>query len=430
MNTTRSRPGFVAALLWAALYLASGYISHLFNGPVRMTGYIWLPAGVVVGAFMLRPLREWLALFGAFLVAQLALTSIEQGNLFNALLFTIDEVGAAALAVWLVRRIRFSLDGLYFLRSVILAGLIAGVLGALGGAAWYTINKGASFIDVGFVWAASDFVGVLLITPVLASWSRFRAHRSGDQQRFDMTLGIVSFMLLAIGAFAIFDGDIALKFGTGVGFTMTYIPLFLTVAITVLLGGRAGSLSVLVLALIVIVQTALGGGPFVLIDEHHGRSLLEAQLYLAIASLLVLTVSTLKTTRERVHEHAAVLQNNMELALASAGQIAYVLDPESGRIEWSGDVERVFGLGVDATQIASVPLVFERVHPTDRDTLRNYWRAEIAGEDRAAITLRVVRPDGGTQAVTDHGAPLLDSNVDVTVVAGVWQIERHYPADE
>ncbi|AYZ62533.1 hypothetical protein EGY31_04260 [Burkholderia multivorans] len=41
-NTTRSRPGFVAALFWAALYLASGYISHLFNGPVRMTGYSWL----------------------------------------------------------------------------------------------------------------------------------------------------------------------------------------------------------------------------------------------------------------------------------------------------------------------------------------------------------------------------------------------------
>ncbi|MCW3543772.1 hypothetical protein K6Y54_38545, partial [Burkholderia cenocepacia] len=104
----------------------------------------------------------------------------------------------------------------------------------------------------------------------------------------------------------------------------------------------------------VIEQTAQGDGPFASFHEHYGSSLLEAQLYLAVASLLVLTVSTLKTTRERVHEHAAVLQNNMELALASAGQIAYVLDPESGRIEWSGDVERVFGVGVDAAQIASV----------------------------------------------------------------------------
>ena len=63
----RSRPGLVAALLWATLYLATGYISLRFNGPVRLTGYIWLPAGVTVGAFMLRPMREWLTLAGAFL---------------------------------------------------------------------------------------------------------------------------------------------------------------------------------------------------------------------------------------------------------------------------------------------------------------------------------------------------------------------------
>ncbi|KWZ47350.1 hypothetical protein WS73_01795 [Burkholderia savannae] len=430
MNNKRYRTELVAALLWAALYLATGYISHAFNGPVRQTGYIWLPAGVTIGAFMLRPVREWPTLAAAFLAAQLALTGIEHGNLFNAALFTIDEVGAAALAVGFVRRIRFSLEGLYFLRSVILAGVIAGVLGAIGGAAWYALVNGASFIDVGLVWAASDFVGVLLVTPVLASWSRFRAHRSGDHERFDLMLGFVAFALVVIGAFAIFDGDSASKFGIGAGFAMTYIPLFLTVAVTLLLGGRAGSSSVLVLALIVIMQTAQGDGPFASLDAHHGRSLLEAQLYLAVASLLVLTVSTLKTTRERVHEHAAVLQNNMELALASAGQIAYVLDPQSGRIDWSGDVERVFGVGVGASQIASVSRVLERVHPGDRDALRDYWRAEIAGEERASLSLRVVRRDGGTQTITDHGAPLLDSNVDVTVVAGVWQIERVWPADE
>ncbi|PCE28734.1 hypothetical protein BWP39_00660 [Paraburkholderia acidicola] len=424
METSRSRPGLAAALLWAVLYLASGYISHLFNGPVQQTGYIWLPAGVAVGAFMLRPVREWPALGAAFLVAQLALTAIERGNLFNALLFAIDEVGAAALAVWLVQRVRFSLEGLYFLRSVILSGLIAGVLGALGGAGWYAILKGASFWHVGFVWAASDFVGVLLITPALASWARFRAHRSGDHERFDVVLGVVTFVLLAVGSIMIFNGDSTEKFGLGAGYAMTYLPMFLTVVITVLLGGRIGSLSVLVLALIVILQTAQGNGPFALLDEHHGRSLLEAQLYLAITSLLVLTVSTLKTNPERVYERAAIVQNNMELALAGAGQVAYVLDPQSGRIDWSGDVQRVFGVGVSTESLASVPDVLARLHPDDHKTLRHHWRVAAVDENRAAVSLRIVLAGGDTRIVTDHGAPLLDSNLDVTVVAGIWQIER------
>ncbi|RQU99876.1 hypothetical protein DF039_37775 [Burkholderia cenocepacia] len=430
MSTPSLRSELAVTLLWAALYLAAGYFSHAANGPVQMAGDIWLPAGVTVGALMLRPMHEWLTLAGAFLLAQLALTAIEHDNLFNAALFTADEVGAAALAVWLVQRTRASLEGLYFLRSVIFAGLIAGAVGAIGGAVWYATLTDAPLFDVWAVWATSDFVGVLLVVPVLASWSRFRAHRSGDHERFDLMLGIVAFVLLAIVALVIFDGDTSRKFGEGAGFALTYIPLFLTVAVTLLLGGRAGSSSVLLLALIVIKQTAQGDGPFARFDAHNAHSLLQAQLYLAVASLLVLAVSTLKTTRERIHEHAAILQNNMALALASAGQIAYVIDPVSDQIEWSGDFERVFGVGVDASQIASVPLVLGRVQSSDRDALRNHWRAEIASEDRAALSLRIIQRDGGTQMITDHGAPLLDSNVDVTVVAGVWQIERAWPADE
>jgi integral membrane sensor domain MASE1 len=426
MATSLSKPRLVTPLLWALLYFASGYLSHQLNGPVRVTGYIWLPAGVTVAAFMLRPVRQWLPVCVAFLVAQLALNAVERGNLVNALLFTVDEVGVAALAVWLVQRVRFSLEGLYFLRSVILSGTLAGALGAVGGAAWYALVQGVRFWDVWWVWAASDFVGVVLVTPVLASWSRFRAHRSGDHERFDIVLGIVSFVLLAVLAMLIFDGNSAEKFGIGVGFALTYIPLFLTVVVTVLLGGRSGSLSVLMLAIIVILQTAQGDGVFAMLDEQRGRSLLEAQLYLAVASLLVLTVSTLKTTRELVHNRAAVWQNNMELALASAEQVAYVFDPTTGRIEWSGDLQLVFGTGADAAALASVPQVLERLHADDREALHNYWGAEAAGEDREAVSLRIVQPDGSTRTVIDRGAPLLDSNVDVTVVAGVWQVERSY----
>jgi hypothetical protein len=34
--------------------------------------------------------RQWLPVCVAFLLAQLALSTVEQGNLFNALLFAVD----------------------------------------------------------------------------------------------------------------------------------------------------------------------------------------------------------------------------------------------------------------------------------------------------------------------------------------------------
>ncbi|WP_246794557.1 MASE1 domain-containing protein [Burkholderia perseverans] len=427
MEMSRPRSGAVAVALWAVLYLASGQLSHQLNGPVDLPGYIWLPAGVTVGAFMLRPPGEWLGLAATFLVAQLALAVVEHGNYSDTLAYAVIAIGSAALAVWLVRRVRLSLEGLYFLRSMISAALLTSLFGALASGAWCAFVKGSAFRDVAFVWAASDFVGILLVAPVLASWSRFRAHRSGDHERFDVGLGIVSFALLVAGAWAIFDSGGAGAPDGAIGFAVTYIPLFLTVAVTVLLGGRAGSLSVLVLAVIVILQTAAGDGPFSLLEASRGRSLLEAQLYLAVASLLVLTVSTLKTGNERVNARADTLASNIELALASADQVAYVLDPVTETLEWSGDLQRAFGPGAEAAQLASVARVLDRLAPRDRDALRRHWRAGAAGEPGEsgdAVSFGIVQPDGAIVRVTDRGAPLGYANLDVTVVAGVWQIVR------
>jgi integral membrane sensor domain MASE1 len=420
MATTRARPEFASAWWWVALYVLSGYLSYRLGAVDDSIDYIWLPTGVTVGAFMLRPVRDWPLLGGLFLLAQWLLGGFELGRWLDALLYAVDDVGAAALAVWLIQRTGFALEGLYFLRSVIFAGLLAGVVAALGDAAWLSLRGGHATLGAVAIGAASSFVGVLLVTPVLASWSRFRAHRSGDHERFDLWLGIACFVLMVVSATLVFSESAARIDDIGILFSLTYIPLFLTVVVTILLGGRSGSVSMLVLALIAIGLTAQDDGPFAWLDDHHGHSLLEVQFYLAIASLLVLTVSTLKTNRERVHEQAARQQNNVALALAGAGQLAYVLDPQSGQLEWTGELGRVFGAGIAAGQVASLPLLLERLHPDDRAALRESWSAEQAQDTRAPLRLRVIQPDGGTLAIVDHGSALRDASAEVAVFAGVW----------
>jgi len=83
-------------------------------------------------------------------------------------------------------------------------------------------------------------------------------------------------------------------------------------------------------------------------------------------------------------------------------------------------------LGIDPTMLANVPQVLERLHPDDRETLRNRWSAEAASADRDPVSLRIALRQGEQCTVLDRGAPLMDSNVDVTVIAGVWQIEHPY----
>jgi hypothetical protein len=109
--------------LWAILYFVLGYFSHKFNGLFTAAGYIWLPAGVTVAAFMLAPMRRWLGLGLAFLVAQMLLGMVEGRDAFRMVLFSLDEIGFAALAVAVIHLTKFSLEGLAFLRGLLLAGV-------------------------------------------------------------------------------------------------------------------------------------------------------------------------------------------------------------------------------------------------------------------------------------------------------------------
>ncbi|WP_426394114.1 MASE1 domain-containing protein [Ralstonia sp. R-29] len=416
----------VATLLWGALYLVAAIVSHRLNGPVDMTGYVWLPAGVAMAAFMLRSYREWAGLGAAFAVAQLALAAIERTNPAHAMLFVLDEAGSAALAVALVRLARVPLEGLYFVRAMLVAGAISAVSGALFGAAWFAWSQGGAFGHVFRIWGASDFLGVLIVTPVLAAWSRFRAFRSGGTDRADFLLGLAAFVALALSAYAIFDGNSVTKFGSGVGFALTYVPLFFAVVVALLWGGRGGSMAVLLLTLVALMQTAEGDGPFAVLDRHYGQSLLEAQLYLGIAALLVLLVSALKTTREQLHEQSAQWQNRVELALAASSQLVYTIDPASGRIEWGGDVVLAFGHAPES--MASVSTVLQLVHPDDHDALRARWLGATSLDDEASTparrqTLRITARDGTLHTVVDTGGPLTDAMGNTALVAGTWSVE-------
>jgi PAS domain-containing protein len=305
------------------------------------------------------------------------------------------------------------------------AGAVSALLGAVFGAAWFAWSQGGAFGHVLRIWAASDFLGVLIVTPVLAAWSRFRAFRSGGADRTDFLLGLAAFVALAVSSYVIFDGNSDAKFGDGIGFALTYIPLFFAVVVALLWGGRGGSVAVLLLTLVALTQTAEGDGPFAVLDRNYGQSLLEAQLYLGIAALLVLLVSALKTTREQLHEQSAQWQNRVELALAAAGQLVYTIDPASGRIDWGGDSALMFGH--DAATMASVDTVLQLVHPDDREALRARWSgaapADVDATPARRQTLRISARDGTLHTVVDTGTPLADAMGNTALIAGTWLVE-------
>lgn len=419
----------VVLFLWAALYFCSGYISHKLNGPFSATGYIWLPAGVTVAAFMLTPMPRWLPVGLAFFAAQMLLGWVEGRDTLRLMLFSLDEIGFAAVGVALVRRTHFSLEGLAFVRGLLIAGVVSSAASAAVGAGWFTIMQDVPFWRTARVWAAADLVGVLIVTPVLAGWSRFRAMRSGGMSGGDFLFGLGAFAALVLTTFFIFDNKSLGPLPAGVVFALTYIPLFFAAVVTLLWGGRGGSVAVAILALFVLVNTGQGDGPFAESAAHHGRSLMEAQLYLAVAALLTLLISTLRTSREQLHLQSAQRQNDVKLALAASGQLVYCLDPRSGTLRWSGDVER--SLGVREDTFGNLDNVLAHVHADDRSRVRDRWLRESDGDGggdggsatRTDLLFRLMLPAGDCTMVLDMSSPLLDGDETVAVIAGAWRLQ-------
>ncbi len=417
-------------LLWGALYFLSGYASHQLNGPFAAAGYIWLPAGVTIAAFMLLPMRRWLPVGLSFFAAQMLLGWLEGRVPIRMVLFSLDEIGFAAVAVALVRLTHFSLEGLAFVRGLLLAGVLSAVASAVVGAGWFTLAMDIPFWRTARVWAAADLVGVLIVTPVFAGWSHFRAMRSGGHSRADFLFGLLAFAILVLTTFLIFDRTFATKLPVGLAYALTYVPLFFAAVVTLLWGGRGGSVAVAILAAMVLLNTGQGDGPFAYSSASHGRTLLEAQIYLAVAALLTLLINTLKTTREQSHARLARSQNDVDLALAASGQLAYCLDPQHGTLRWVGDTTHQ--LGVPPAALACLDDVLAHIHPDDRARVRDRWLRESDGDDGETPTdlrFRLQLPPGGITMVTDMSGPLRDGDDSVAVIAGTWRL-RMAPREE
>jgi len=427
-TTVKSNP-LVAPLLWAALYFIFGYFSYSLNGSYVATGYIWLPAGITVSALLLSPPARWFAVLVLLLAAQILLGWLEQRELWRIALLALNEIGVAALVVWRVRRTPLPMAGLHFVRGLLMIAVGTSLISAVIGAVWFALQQDAPFWPTLRVWFLSDLVGILIITPVLAAWSRFSVTRCGGIARSEFLLGLLAFFGVLLSAYVAFDSEFD-RWLLDISFSSTYVPLFFIALVTLLWGGRGGALSVAALALIAFVYNARGQGPFAeLVQLHSTNALLEMQVYLAVASLLSLLISALKTTREQLHEQVARWKSEVEVALSVSRQLVYSIDPQALTVSWSGDVEAV--LGVPRQQLASLAQVLVLVHPLDQHRLRQRWLEPDAQNDheepyqgsRPDMPFRLQLNAGRLLTVTDMSYSLRDASGNLTLIAGAWRFD-------
>ncbi|QGZ62573.1 MASE1 domain-containing protein [Paraburkholderia acidisoli] len=422
MHFDRKTP-LAHAAVWLLLYLATGALSGEFNvSTAALAPYVWLPAGVSLAAMLLSRSVSGIPLAIAFALLQAVLSHQGGRDVLSSLVLGLLAGVAPLAAAALVRALRMKLEGLHLLPTVVAAALVSAVLLGCGGSSYFAITHGMPFWAPLWQWSAAIFVGVCITLPLLAVWAQLRARRSAPRNVCREIVGYAAFVAMAAITWALFDSGTALRLDA-LGVTCPlYLPMFCVVIVAIVGGARGGTLAVLALTLICLGHTVRGEGPFAAQSVPAALMLLQAQMYIGAAAMLVLIVHALRDAEAQARALAERWRTELELSLAGAAQAAYSVDPASGGVQWRGDVHRLTGLA--AERLATVEDVIDLVHPDDRELLRARWRApEAALAAPRHLPFRLSRACGAQEwlELVDLGSPLSDGNGRVAFVAGVWQ---------
>lgn len=106
--------------------------------------------------------------------------------------------------------------------------------------------------------------------------------------------------------------------------------------------------------------------------------------------------------REQAQKNAAIARSNLDLTLALSDIASFRIDLETGLIEWGGAYLKVWGDDADEA-VTEVETAFSRVHPEDRETVREAMSLAAAPGEKYEARFRIVLPSGEIRWIEGYG---------------------------
>ena len=298
---------------------------------------VWPPTGIALAALLILGRSAWPAIYlGAFLVnVSTAGNAISSAGI--ALGNTLEAVAGAYLVTrWANGRhlcerprdlVRFALLAAGA-STAVAATVGVTTLAAAGFARW------EAYTPIWFTWWMGDAAGALIVTPVLLLWAN---NPSVHWERRDGLEAAALLVCLIVTGELVFGGVIGGRWGHD-PLEFVCLPLLLWAAFR--FGAREAATAVLLLAAVAIHGTVHGTGPFA--RSSANRSLLLLQAFMAVTSLMTLTVAAVVSRRRRAENWLRGLSTSDPLTgLGNYRQLMEVLEREVAR---SGRTGRPFAL--------------------------------------------------------------------------------------
>ncbi len=394
-------------LLVFVVYLIAGKLGQATTN-IRSSnlGPVWPAYGVALAAFLICGYRVWPAVgAAAFLIAFFSpvphLAALGQAA---------GATVAAMTGAFLLRRIGFnrSLSRLSDALSLIaLGGFGSAVVSASVGVLVLYATHVHAYSGLGPAWLIywlGEATGVLLVTPLALRLNDFSKLLNRERITELATL----LLLLAATCLVIFSDRLAIPFKLDF-MAFSVLPFIIWAAIRFGVGVTA--LSILIVAAIATVETALGEGPFAIHTTFANAVLLDVFFaVLAVTGLSLAAVIAEREQAEREREQVVSKQAAIEARLEAAHELrlseerwrlaaqagkmyAYEWDVATDTVFRSGEVTSVLGPSGEAANLTRQGLL-ARVHSDDQALFTASVSERTPEKPDTQISYRVLRPDG------------------------------------
>lgn len=273
----------------------------------------WLPNGILLGALLLAPRRDW-PLYLLVAVAAEIFADLPTFTLTQALGFAAVNLFECLLAAWLLQRVAhpFALDRpRHVILFAVYALVIASGLAALLGASIYTLSTPTNtpFWSFWLIWWLGDGMGVLLITPFLLGWMR-NPSRPGERRSLEAMTLVVLTLLLAFWVFSQTAGE---SFSRSL-FLLFPLPLWAAVRF-----GVRGTAGIALLIAVIAITATLQGTSLLRAATPVGTVLL-LQKYLAVLTFPSLALAALLQELRTSQDAYRSLNRELEARVAARTQ--------------------------------------------------------------------------------------------------------------
>lgn len=390
--------GFRRALLLltvAGAYVGAARLGIELSVAQGVVTPVWAPTGIALAALVLGGSRLWPAVAVGALVAN----ATSGASIPEAAAISVGNTLEAVVGAALLQHVGFR-PALNRVRDVLALILLAAVasttVSATNGVTTLWVSgdvAGSDYASSWLLWWIGDAMGALIVAPLLMVWLAAPLRALGRA-------GVVeAFALLALLA-----GVSSLVFLGGL-WRYPHLLFPLLVWATLRFRQHGAATCNFVVAAIAVAGAVNGSTPIGDRSSTVVVQVLEGLLAgVAVATLILAAVLAERAATERTLSQArAMLAEAQEIARTGSWEWNIAAD----RVSWSDELYRLFGLAPRSTAVTFASFL-ERVHPEDRERMRDAVEAAHADLQPFALDHRIVLPTGAVRWLHGVGRVIAD----------------------